>query len=191
MYSLQGRILTRFCFFKSIRWTIIDSYKVIGKKDHSALFIWCNKFFAKAFFLFLFKWNFLLPKWNSLKPLLSIKLISFCAQKIFKQAFVSVKVFWMLVLSLRLIMDENAMDVDGDSLKTLLNFIFLTLVKNVTLLVITLVPSWTMRSPAFSLIMSSSFHPFCACSIGCASKIPRPKSRAPRKKFVLVPFLFC
>ena len=134
--------------------------------------------------------KFLLPKWNSLKPLLSIKLISFCVQKFFKRAFVSVKVFWMLVLSLRLIMDENAMDVDGDSLKTLLK-IFLTLVKKFTLLVIPLVPSWTMRSPVFSLIMSSSFHPFCACPIGCASKIARPKSRAPRKKFVLVPFLFC
>ena len=48
----------------------------------------------------------------------------------------------MLVLSLRLVMDENAMDVDGDSLKTLLK-IFLTLVKKkkFTLLVIPLVPS--------------------------------------------------
>ena len=46
----------------------------------------------------------------------------------------------MLVLSLRLIMDENAMDVDVDSLKTLLK-IFLTLVKKFTLLVILLVPS--------------------------------------------------
>ena len=46
----------------------------------------------------------------------------------------------MLVLSLQLIMDENAMDVDVDSLKTLLK-IFLTLVKKFTLLVIPLVPS--------------------------------------------------
>ena len=46
----------------------------------------------------------------------------------------------MLVLYLRLIMDENAMDVDGDSLKTLLK-IFLTSVKKFTSLVIPLVPS--------------------------------------------------
>ena len=36
-----------------------------------------------------------------------------------KQSFVSVKVFWMFVLSLRLMIDENAMDGDGDSLVTL------------------------------------------------------------------------
>ena len=41
-------------------------------------------------------------------------------QKFFKRTFVSVKVFWMFVLSLRLMIDEKAMDVDGDSLETLL-----------------------------------------------------------------------
>ena len=30
------------------------------------------------------------------------------------------KIFWMFVLSLRLIMDENAIDVDDDSLEILL-----------------------------------------------------------------------
>ena len=37
-------------------------------------------------------------------------------QKFFKRAFVSVKVFLMFLFSLRLMIDENAMDVDGDSL---------------------------------------------------------------------------
>ena len=36
-----------------------------------------------------------------------------------KRAFVSVKVFWILALSLGLIIDENAIDVDDDSLETL------------------------------------------------------------------------
>ena len=54
-------------------------------------------------------------------------------QKFFKWAFVSAKVFWMFALSLRLMIDENAMDVDGDSLETLLK-IFLTLVERLTLL---------------------------------------------------------
>ena len=53
-------------------------------------------------------------------------------QKFFKQAFVSVRVFWMFVFSLRLMIDENAIDVDGNSLKTLLKT-FLTLVKRLTL----------------------------------------------------------
>ena len=52
--------------------------------------------------------------------MLSIKLIPFCMEKFFKRAFVSVKVFWMFVLSLRLMIDENEMDVNGDSLGTLL-----------------------------------------------------------------------
>ena len=58
-------------------------------------------------------------------PLLSIKLIPFCMQKFFKRAFVYVMLFWMFVLSLRLLIDENAIDVDGDSLEILLK-IFLT-----------------------------------------------------------------
>ena len=41
-------------------------------------------------------------------------------QKFFKRAFVSVTVFWMFLLSLWLMMDENAIEVDGDSLETLL-----------------------------------------------------------------------
>ena len=110
----------------------------------------------KAMFHFLFRWSFLLPKWNCLIPLLSIKLIPFCLQKFFKRAFVSVRVFWMFVLSLRLMIDENAIDVDGNSLETLLK-IFLTLVKRFTLLVISLVPTWTTRSSGFSLIITSSF----------------------------------
>ena len=140
MYSLQARFCTRFYFSKSIRYTIIYSYLVIGKKYHSVLFIWCNKFFAKRLFPFLFKWSFLLPKWNSIIPLLLIKLIPFCMQKFFKRAFVSVKVFWIVVLSFRLVIDENAMNVDGNSLETLLK-IFLTLVKRFTLLVRSLVPT--------------------------------------------------
>ena len=78
-------------------------------------------------------------------------------QKFFKRTFVSVKVFWMFVLSLQLMVDENAMDVDDDSLETLLK-IFSTLVKMFTLLVRSLVPTWTMRSSGSSLIMSSSFY---------------------------------
>ena len=65
-----------------------------------------------------------------------------------KRAFVSVKVFWILALSLGLIIDENAIDVDGDSLETLFK-IFLTLGERFTLLVISLVPTWTMRSSGF------------------------------------------
>ena len=45
-------------------------------------------------------------------------------QKFFKQGFVYVMLFWMFVLSLRLLI-ENAIDVDGDSLEVLLK-IFLT-----------------------------------------------------------------
>ena len=59
-------------------------------------------------------------------------------QNFFKRAFVSVKVFWMFVLPLGLMKDENVMDVDDDSLETLLK-IFLTLVKRFTLLVRSLV----------------------------------------------------
>ena len=91
-----------------------------GKKHQSALFVWCNTFFAKALFPFLFSRRFLLPKWNPLMPLLSIKLILFFIQKFFRRAFVSVRVFWMFVLSLRLMIDENEIDVDGNSLETLL-----------------------------------------------------------------------
>ena len=59
-------------------------------------------------------------------------------QNFFKRAFVSVKVFWMFVLPLWLMKDENVMDVDDDSLETLLK-IFLTLIKRFTLLVRSLV----------------------------------------------------
>ena len=45
---------------------------------------------------------------------------SFFACKIFSNAFVSVKIFWMFILALWLMMDENAIDVDGDSLEVLL-----------------------------------------------------------------------
>ena len=38
-------------------------------------------------------------------------------QKFFKQVLVSVKVFWMFFLSLRLMTDENSIGVDGDSLE--------------------------------------------------------------------------
>ena len=41
---------------------------------------------------------------------------SFFACKNFSNAFVSVTIFWMLVLSLRLMMDENALNVDGEIL---------------------------------------------------------------------------
>ena len=61
-------------------------------------------------------------------------------QKIFKRAFVSAKVFWIFVLPLRLMMDVNAIDVDGDFLEIIEDF-FLTLVKRFTLLVISLVPT--------------------------------------------------
>ena len=65
---------------------------------------------------------------------------SFCLQKFCKRAFVSVSVFWMFVLSLRLMINENVIDVDGNSLETLLK-ILLTLVKRFTLLVISLFPA--------------------------------------------------
>ena len=59
-------------------------------------------------------------------------------QKFFKRTFISIKVFWMLVLSLQLMIGEKAMDVNGDSLENLLK-IFLTLVETFTLLVRSLV----------------------------------------------------
>ena len=61
-------------------------------------------------------------------------------QKFVKWALVSAKVFWMFVLSLRLLIDENAIDVDGDSLENLLK-ISLRLVERFTLLVISLIPA--------------------------------------------------
>ena len=48
------------------------------------------------------------------------KINSFFACKRFLNAFVYFKIFWMFVLSLRLIMDENAIDIDDDSLEILL-----------------------------------------------------------------------
>ena len=45
-------------------------------------------------------------------------------QKFFKRAFISIKVFWMLVLLLQLMIDEKAMDVNGDSLENLLKIFF-------------------------------------------------------------------
>ena len=61
-------------------------------------------------------------------------------QKFFKRAFVSVKVFWVFVLSLRLMTDQNAMNLEGDSLDNLIED-FLMLVKRFTLLVRSLVPT--------------------------------------------------
>ena len=75
-----------------------------------------------------------------LNTLLSIKLISFCMQKFFKRAFVSVELFWVFVLSLRLMTDQNAMNLEGDSLDNLIED-FLMLVKRFTLLVRSLVPT--------------------------------------------------
>ena len=69
-------------------------------------------------------------------------------QTFFKRAFVSVKVFWMFVLSLRLMRDENAIDVNGDFLENLLK-IFLMSVKRFTLIVILLVSTWTIKSSGF------------------------------------------
>ena len=61
-------------------------------------------------------------------------------QKFFKRAFVSVEVFWVFVLSLRLMTDQNAMNLEGDSLDNLIED-FLMLVKRFTLLVRSLVPT--------------------------------------------------
>ena len=61
-------------------------------------------------------------------------------QKFFKQAFASVKVFRVFVLSLRLMTDENAMNLEGDSWDNLIED-FLMLVKRFTLLVRSLVPT--------------------------------------------------
>ena len=69
---------------------------------------------------------------------------SFLYTKIFKRAFVSVRVFWMFV------------GFDGNSLESLLKIV-LTLVKRFTLLAISLVPTWTTRSSGFSVIITSSF----------------------------------
>ena len=43
-----------------------------------------------------------------------------CSRPRSASAFISVKIFWMFVLSLRLMMDENAIDVDGETLEILL-----------------------------------------------------------------------
>ena len=60
--------------------------------------------------------------------------------KIFQRVFASIKVFCMFVLSLQLMIDENSIDFNGDSLEKL-SKIFLMLVERFTLLVISLVPA--------------------------------------------------
>ena len=78
-------------------------------------------------------------------------------QKFFKRAFISIKVFWMLVLSLQLMIDEKAMYVNGDSLENLLK-IFLTLVERFTLLVRSLVLVSTMSSSGCHPVSLEFFH---------------------------------
>ena len=112
--------------------------------------------FCKGTVSFLVQMNFPLTKWNFLIPVLSIKRIPFCIEKFFKRVFLSVRFFWMFVVSLQLMIDKNAIDVHGNSLETLLK-IFLTLVKRFILLVISVVPTWTIRSSDFSLIITSVF----------------------------------
>ena len=50
------------------------------------------------------------------------KINSFLHTKTFQRVLVYVKVFCMFVLSLRLMIHKNAVDVNGDSLETLLIF---------------------------------------------------------------------
>ena len=45
-------------------------------------------------------------------------------QNIFERAFASIMVYWMFVLSLRLMTDDNSTGVDGDSLEILLKIFF-------------------------------------------------------------------
>ena len=76
-------------------------------------------------------------------------------QKFFKRAFVSVKVIWMFVLSLWLMIDENKMDVDGDSLEIFLK-IFLKVGQKVY--IISEIISSNMNHEIVRLfLMSSSF----------------------------------
>ena len=96
------------------------------------------------------------------------KAIPFCIQQFFKRAFVSVRLFCMFILILRLMIDENAIDVDGDSLGSSLKTFF-TLVKMFMLFVIIIrlyysllflilfFPKWIIRSSDFSLVISSTF----------------------------------
>ena len=110
------------------------------------------KFFAKAPLSLMFKWNFLLPKWNSLIPILPIKLIPFLHAIIFQTGFRICSGF----LDIRLVIAvSDRWKRDRSRWWFFRNFIedFLTF----TLLVISLVPTWTMRSSGFSLIMSSGF----------------------------------
>ena len=100
----------------------------------------------------MFKWNFLLPKWNSLIPILPIKLIPFLHAIIFQTGFRICYGF----LDIRLVIAvSDRWKRDRSRWWFFRNFIedFLTF----TLLVISLVPTWTMRSSGFSLIMSSGF----------------------------------
>ena len=82
MYSLQPRIRTEFCFFRVSDKQSLTVTKSQGKKINLSRLYDGIKFFAKAQLAFLFKWSFLLPKWNSLIPLLPIKLIPFLHEKI-------------------------------------------------------------------------------------------------------------
>ena len=121
-------------------------------------------------------------------------------QNIFERAFASIMVYWMFILSLRLMTDDNSTGVDGDSLEILLK-IFLTLVERFTLLVISLVRAWTMRSSDFSLIMSSSLSRIFSLVPSGKYRIftlwltPRPSLRSIRSSFsyskVLHEPLFC
>ena len=75
-----------------------------------------------------------------LKTTVIKKINSFLHTKTFQGVLVYVVVFCMLVLSLRLMIHKNAVDVNGDSLETLLVF-FLTLFNSFHILVISLVPT--------------------------------------------------
>ena len=71
-------------------------------------------------------------------------------QKCLKRVFVSVKVFWMFVLSLGLMIDENSTDVNDDSLEKVLK-IFLTLTRKVY--IISDIISSSMKYKIFPLFL--------------------------------------
>ena len=76
-------------------------------------------------------------------------------QKFFKRAFVSVTVFSMFVLSLRLMTDENSIDDDADSLEILLKIF--NVGRKVYIISDIISSSMNHEISGFSLIMSSSF----------------------------------
>ena len=108
---------------------------------------------AKILLPFLIKCSFLMPRCSSFMLLFSIECIFFSLQKVYYQEFVSACIFSTSLLSL-LIMFEKLSAVSGVVFLTLWT-IFLTLLRRLTLLVRSLVPTWTINDYGFPSMTSS------------------------------------